>query len=280
MHIIQFFLLLISLFVVSFGQVSNQEQELYAKLMELNWQVTPGVYHLAKSHITLTLPEGYIVLLNKDNSNTIESLIGISLNEVEAIILSKDFKSILWLRYNNSGYKPWRNEPEVNTDESLQELGSMLKNTGIIQQCNWLEKPTKDNKTYTEYYASENLDDDGTKVVLASASKRGHYGTIIACERINKVSYVPFGSGSKLETVLNGLSFDLGFRYEDHFEGDNCPKRSLIRGLLFILLVKFIVFIINWWLFIVIGMIIFFIMRRRKRKRINSKDFMVSTSDS
>lgn len=210
------------------SQMTEEEKEYSLAFFELDWK-GPGTYQLSSSKSTLSIPEGYSLLIGQE-AKKIEALNNQPIsNNIEAIVYDDALENVVYFENYKKGYvslKDWNTiNPKLileqiskNTEEGNKER---RKNKGEeLHVVGWIQEPTLDKHTNTVYWAleAESGNQKDGNIVNSVALRLGREGI----EKLIWVSpiadYVPFGG--KLDIMLRAHSFNPGYRYTDYTKGD------------------------------------------------------------
>lgn len=204
----------------------STQEALEKEFQNLPWQIEPGTYQLSKSNSTLDLADGLGFLTGESAERYMYLSQGVEHVDVDAVVFDIEEYSQVIFSYTDPGYVSIDDWGEVNPDELLKEI---IKNTEIgnkarqenglaeLRVTDWLVKPVLDKKNDAAYWAIS-LKEGERNIVNAITLKLGRSG-------FEKVVWVGetkqySDSDNLLEAMLEGHSFNNGFRYADYSFGD------------------------------------------------------------
>jgi uncharacterized membrane-anchored protein len=208
-----------------FPELSDDERQRVIAFFSLDWKEA-GIHQLPESHSTISLPEGYRLLIGEDARKAREYSGIRSSPELEAIVYADIQNTILFESYNE-GYvslNDWETLDSANLlkgiSESTEEGNKERKEMGLeeLHVVGWVQKPILDKYTKTIYWAIEGEGSEEGSFINSVALRLGREGYEKLIWITDKEFYIPFGG--HLETMLQAHSFDPDYRYEDYTKGD------------------------------------------------------------
>jgi uncharacterized membrane-anchored protein len=204
------------------------DEQIAQEFDALGW-LGAGVHQLAQSNSTLTLPDGYQLVLGA-GARRVEELVGdVPAAETEARVISEDFSEDVVFQFFDVGYVTLDDWEDVDaeslleaTREGTEEGNEHRREAGIsaIHVVGWLKEPTLERATNTVYWAIQ-VDDEDPQIadfVNSVALRLGRNGYEKLIWITDLTTYSP--TGGTLDTMLAAHSFNSGSRYQDYVSGD------------------------------------------------------------
>ncbi len=207
------------------ADLSEEEREMTIAFLSLDWKDT-GTYKLNQSNSTISLPEGYKLLIGEEAKKG-RKLCGEPDNtNLEAAVCDADYENTILFENLQGGYVSLDDWEDLDAKSLLKSISENTEKAnkerkknggGELHVTGWIQEPVLDKNTNTVYWAIEAESDEGA-IVNSVAIRLGRQGFEKLVWVTNKASYVPFGG--HLDVMLRSHSFDPGYRYKDYKEGD------------------------------------------------------------
>lgn len=208
------------------SDLTPRQREWLTQINSLNW-LKSGTHKLPDSDSTITLPEGYIIVIGEDAKKEREMGEALAPDDIEAVVNDENFDNTTIFQWVESGYisiDDWGDiDPRlllesITENTELANVERRKRGYSLIHVVGWLKEPTLSRELNTVYWTVEARDDLGYSIVNSVALSLGRHGYERIVWVTDKGSYVPFGG--HLEMMLKAHSFDPTFKYEDYVEGD------------------------------------------------------------
>ena len=215
--------------------VSHAEQMSYpdtqeaaeAEILNMPWEFESGSYVLAKSNSSLQMPEDLRLLRGEAAERLMFLIEGTEFPETEAVVVDFETLAEVVFEYLDVGYVTLDDWEELDPDEFLEQIIETTEEDNIerrelglleLHVKGWLVEPTLDRPNNSVSWAIESVV-SGEPVVNAISLKLGRKGY----ERLTWVGTFSqyFGSDDLMEAMLDGYTYDPGYRYADYSIGDN-----------------------------------------------------------
>lgn len=231
----------------------------------LDWK-DPGTYKLPLSHSSLTLPENRLALIGNDAKKFSSQIGNYAGPMLEALTVDLD-DYIVYFEYHDDGYislNDWENVDAeqliASIREETEEQNKDRRENGFscVQVIGWNQEPTLDKTTNTVFWTVELKSDDNDEHYVNSVALklgRNGYEKLIWAGRVSHDKPLE----RELDIILQGYSFDPGYRYSDHISGDKIATYgicSLIAATVGAKVAKatgLLLFFKKFWIFLVIG---------------------------
>lgn len=209
------------------GPYPETEEALQAEFEKLVWQHEPVTYQFAASHSSVTLPQGYALLLGQEARRFLFLGNGVEFPETEAVVADWDSGAIVSFEYVDSGYVTDDDWSELDPDELLQQIKDgtdaaneerKANNIPALHVKGWRELPRFDAETRTAYWSIELHDDETGPVINASVIRLSRHGYSRLIWAGDPAQFS--GSGAMLDGLMKAHAYDPGFRYADYVDGD------------------------------------------------------------
>lgn len=212
---------------------NDDEQNIDDPFYALNWKTT-GTYKLPESNSTLSIPQGYQLLIGEE-AKTARSLSSEDLVDpnLEAIVFDENVQHTILIENAKIGYLPLDDWEELDAKSVLESVIESTNAANVerikngfseLHVIGWVNEPTLNRESNTIYWSIE-LQSDGVNIINSIALKLGRYGY----ERFNWVTtknlYDP--SNNHLETILKSYTFDSGFQYSDYTLRDQIAEYGI-----------------------------------------------------
>lgn len=205
----------------------DTEEAVEAEILNMPWEFESGSYVLAKSNSSLQMPEGLWLLRGEAAERFMFLSQGTEFPEMEAVVVDFETLAGVYFDYFDEGYVTLDDWEELDPDELLEEIIDATEEANIeareygfadLHVKGWLVEPTLDRPNNSAYWALEAVQ-SGEVVVNAISLKLGRKGYEILTWVGSASQY--FGSDDLMETMLDGYTYDPGYRYADYSIGDN-----------------------------------------------------------
>lgn len=211
----------------AFADLPEAEREATIAFYSLDWKEV-GDYKLDQSNSTLSLPEGFRLVLGKD-ANKARELDASEPEDpnLEAVVYHVDTGDFILFENYKDGYislDDWKNLDSKSLlkaiSENTEAANEERKRSGLgeLHVVGWVQEPRLDRHSNTVYWSIEVDADQGVSSVNSIALRLGREGF----EKLNwvtlKETYVPFGG--HLDAMLQAHRFDPGYGYNDYTSGD------------------------------------------------------------
>ncbi|CDR33517.1 DUF2167 domain-containing protein [Criblamydia sequanensis] len=216
------------------SDLPEKEREIAIAFYSLDWKDS-GTHKLEQSNSTISLPEGYRLLIGDEAKKGRKLTCGDFENpNLEATVYNDDFENVIIFENLQGGYvsiDDWEDlDPESllkSISENTEKANEERKKNGFntLHVVGWVQKPLLDKLTNTVYWAIEAESADEGAIVNSVALRLGREGFEKIVWVTQKESYVPFGG--HLEVMLRAHSFDPGYRYSDYKEGDKMASYGI-----------------------------------------------------
>jgi uncharacterized membrane-anchored protein len=215
------------------SDLSEEEREMAIAFLSLDWKDT-GAYKLNQSNSTISLPEGYKLLIDEEARKARKLTCGDLDNQnLEAVVYDIDFKNVILFENFQEGYvsiddwedidaKSLLESISENTEKANKERRKIGRELHVI---GWIQEPVLDKHTNTVYWAIEAESADEGVIVNSVAIRLGREGFEKLIWVTQKASYVPFGG--HLDVMLRSHSFDPGYKYKDYRTGDKIASYGI-----------------------------------------------------
>jgi uncharacterized membrane-anchored protein len=200
-------------------------QEIHDQIKRLHWKRGPGTYALGDSHAQITLPQDAEIVTGADATRMAFLLQGIELPEIVAIAQWPKIDTSVDIDYHDEGFVTDEDWSDIDPDALLRDMraarqaaaDSRPNGPGLTYTIDWLIPPTYDPARKEARWAIAPRVNGELQVNL-HVIKLGRYG-------YHRISWAGLPSGIDsmprfLQTMLDSHSYDEGYRYADHAEGD------------------------------------------------------------
>lgn len=227
-------MVVVALFLAIPGAEAEQApypQDEAARLTELtamNWLDGPAAYSVEDSHSTLRPPAGFATLLGKDAQRYEYLINGLEFPQTEFVVYNPAAEIEVAIEFRPEGFVKDHDWSDVDPDDFLRQLIENQKSdnerragTGTegFDVIGWIEKPSYDPATHVARYTLE-LGDAQHHWLNAVAVKLGREG-YHKFVWVGDIAQYKNGGPQALTSVLDGHSYDEGYRYADYKDGDN-----------------------------------------------------------
>jgi uncharacterized membrane-anchored protein len=204
---------------VAEGQIENAAPPSY------DWRLGPEVVTVG-DQATLKIPPGYAVLVEKQAQQMLRRLGNPDVRNVIGVAANADKDWLVVVRFEKTGYVRDADAKNLNPDALLDALKKNAEHTNqqrskqkveAMEILGWLEKPSYDPKLHRLTWAIAERD----KNSFNPASQGVNYNTYV----LGKYGYFSLNLVTSLQnigknkahltTLLSGLSFQDGKKYED-----------------------------------------------------------------
>lgn len=202
-------------------------QEAHDEIMRLHWKRGPGTYALADSHARITLPQDVAIVTGADAARMAFLLQGIEQPQTVAIAQSRTTDAIVYIDYDDEGFVTDEDWSDIDPDALLRDMRAAREaasderrrngGPGAMYTVDWLILPTYDPAKKEARWAIQ-FSTNGQLFANLQVIRLGRYG-------YHRMSWAGPASGVDstphfLQTMLDSYSYDEGYRYSDHVEGD------------------------------------------------------------
>ena len=205
----------------------DTQEAVEAEILNIPWEFESGSYVLAKSNSSLQLPEGLTLLRGEAAERFVFLSQGTEFPETEAIVVDFEIRAVVYFAYFDEGYVRLDDWEELDPDELLEAIIDATEESNIdrllhglaeVHVKGWLVEPTLDRPNNSAFWAIESVV-SGEPIVNTASLKLGRKGY----EKIEWVGTLSqyFGSDDLMEAMLDGYTYDPGYRYADYSIGDN-----------------------------------------------------------
>jgi uncharacterized membrane-anchored protein len=220
------------------GVYPSTDEDLRAAYDALQWHNQAGPYKLSKSHATIQLQVGLLLVLGADAERYSWLGSGVEYPATEAVLIHNSGGT------NREVYYDWRDEGYVSDSDWEDVDGDALlaqyrkateasnekrSKNGLkpMHVVDWLVAPRYDKATRTVTYAMEMKDDGGSwsNTVALRLGRAGYteFTWVGSIDRFKEAG----GQPDLLNRALATHSFDQGHRYEDFQDGDKVASRGV-----------------------------------------------------
>jgi uncharacterized membrane-anchored protein len=205
----------------------KDEAALRNELREMNWLSGPDSFQIEASHSTVRPPAGFTTLLGKDAERYEYLINGVEIPNTEFVVFNAADNVEVAIEFLREGFVKDNDWSDVDPDDFLQQLIEGQREANKERAANgqkpfdvisWIEKPSYDATTHVAHYVLE-LGDDQQHWPNAVAVKLGREGYHKFIWVGDMEQYRKNGK-QVLASVLDGHSYDAGYRYIDVKEGD------------------------------------------------------------
>lgn len=215
------------------SDLSDEEREKTIAFFSLDWKDT-GTYKLKQSNSTISLPEGYKLLIGEEAKKGRKLTCGDLDNpNLEAAVYDADFENVILFENSHEGYVSIDDWGDIDSKSLLESISENTEKAnkerrknggGELHVIGWIQEPVLDKHTNTVYWAIEAESDEGA-IVNSVAIRLGREGFEKLIWVTQKESYVPFGG--HLDVMLRSHSFEPGYRYKDYKTGDKVASYGI-----------------------------------------------------
>lgn len=216
------------------SDMTDEEREMTVAFFALDWKET-GTYKLDQSNSTISLPEGYKLLIGEEAKKGRKLTCRDPDNpNLEAAIYGEDFENVILFENLKGGYVSLDDWEEIDPKSLLEAISENTEKANKERRKNggeelhvvgWIQEPILDKYTNTVYWAIEAKGGNEGNIVNSVAIRLGREGFEKLIWVTQKSSYVPFGG--HLDVMLRSHSFDFGFQYKDYKTGDKIASYGI-----------------------------------------------------
>ncbi|MBI2256533.1 MAG: DUF2167 domain-containing protein [Proteobacteria bacterium] len=205
----------------------KDEAALRKELSEMNWLFGPDGFQIEASHSTVKPPAGFSTLLGKEAQRYEYLINGVEFPLTEFVVYNPDDHVEVAIEFRREGFVKDDDWSDVDPDDFLKQLIEGQQEANKERAANgqepfdvigWIEKPSYDATTHVAHYVLE-LGDDQQRWPNAVAVKLGREGYHKFIWVGDMEQYRENGK-QVLASVLDGHSYDEGYRYVDYKGGD------------------------------------------------------------
>ncbi|WP_374384548.1 DUF2167 domain-containing protein [Dongia sp.] len=205
----------------------KDEAALRNELREMNWLSGADSFQIEASHSTIRPPAGFTTLLGKDAERYEYLINGVEFPNTEFVVFNAADNVEVAVEFLREGFVKDNDWSDIDPDDFLKQLieGQREANKeraahgqAPFDVISWIEKPSYDATTHVAHYVLE-LGDDQQHWPNAVAVKLGREGYHKFIWVGDMEQYRKNGK-QVLASVLDGHSYDAGYRYIDVKEGD------------------------------------------------------------
>lgn len=208
------------------SELSAEEREMNIAFFSLDWKDT-GAYKLEESNSTISLPEGYKLLIGEEAKKGRE-LTCMELNNpnLEAAVYDADFENTILFESYQDGYVSLDDWEDIDSKGLLKSISDSTEEENIERRKNgngelhvigWIQEPILDRDKNIVYWALEAESNAGA-IINSVALRLGREGFEKLIWVTQKASYIPIDG--HLDIMLRSHTFDPGYRYNDYQTGD------------------------------------------------------------
>lgn len=206
---------------------SSEVDPVVQAFLELDWKRS-GTHKLPKSNSTISLPDGYLLLIGDEVRKEREICKELFNDSNEALVYDSSFENCIFFDSVKDGHVSIDDWGKIDPKSMLQGIiertekaNEERRENGVeeLHVVGWMQEPTLDKHTNTVYLAIEGVYGGGGGLVNSVAIRLSRHGFERVTWVTSKESYVPFGG--HLDVLLRAHSFDPGFRYKDYTVGDS-----------------------------------------------------------
>lgn len=217
----------------SLSHLSEQEREQVLEFFGLDWKHS-GTHMLPHSNSTISLPEGYSLLIGQEAKKERELSDPGNDNNIEAVVYDESWEHIVFFENINSGYVSIDDWAELNPKDLLNRIRENTEKVNIERRkkgveelyvVDWIQEPTLDKNTNTVYWAIEAIGEEEGNIVNSVALRLNRHGFERIVWITQKDLYTPFGG--HLDVMLRAHTFDPGHRYQDFVKDDRIAEYGI-----------------------------------------------------
>jgi uncharacterized membrane-anchored protein len=197
-----------------------------AEIARLHWRKGPGNYDLGDSHARVSLPQNIEILTGAEAERMAFLNNGIELPQTVAMARTRTSDAIIYVDYYADGFVTDTDWSEIDAAALLEDIRDSTEAANAERASNgfapmhtigWLIAPTYDPARNTARWAVE-LEESGERFANIQVIKLGRHGY----HQITWAGPVHGADGTPmfLQAMIDGHSYDDGFRYADYVEGD------------------------------------------------------------
>ncbi|MDY0872935.1 DUF2167 domain-containing protein [Dongia rigui] len=205
----------------------KDEAALRQELREMNWLIGPDGFQVEASHSTVKPPAGFSTLLGKDAQRYEYLINGIEFPQTEFVVYDPDRQVEVAIEFRPEGFVKDDDWSDIDPDDFLRQLIEGQKEANKERAANgqepfdvigWIEKPTYDKATHVAHYVLElgDAQQHWPNAVAVKLGREGYHKFIW----VGDMEQYKMDGPQVLASVLDGHSYDAGYRYIDVKEGD------------------------------------------------------------
>ena len=197
------------------------------ELGEMNWLVGADGFQAESSHSTVRPPAGFSTLLGKEALRYEYLINGVEFPQTEFVVYNPEDHVEVAIEFRPEGFVKDNDWADIDPDDFLKQLIDGQREANKVRLANghepfdvigWIEKPTYDSKTHVAHYVLELGDDQEhwPNAVAVKLGREGYHKFIW----VGDIDQYKKNGRQVLASVLEGHSYDEGYRYADFKQGD------------------------------------------------------------
>lgn len=197
------------------------------ELNEMNWLSGPDGFQVEASHSTVRPPAGFSTLLGKEAQRYEYLINGVEFPQTEFVVYSPDDHVEVAIEFRPEGFVKDDDWSDIDPDDFLKQLIDGQRAANKVRVANghepfdvigWIEKPTYNATTHVAHYVLELGDDQQhwPNAVAVKLGREGYHKFIW----VGDIEQYKKNGAQVLASVLEGHSYDEGYRYADFTTGD------------------------------------------------------------